>query len=200
MRCSRRLDLTHLQMQAASSDKRRSATSTILIRPLTEGLIPALRDFNSRLDAAGAPGEFRFPESHISNWLPKSEHRRLYEEHFALLDNRIVRGGYILKHQDFSFHGVIRSIGFWHWPISEGMVNNNYSCVAPRMLGTGLKAKPLIYGLNMTDQLTRLLATLGWSLYRVPFYFKGHSSAKRGISAGPFKFLCRGVTRTSQVA
>jgi hypothetical protein len=152
------------------------------------------------LDGADVPPEFRFPESHISTWLPKTDHRRLYEEYFALLEKDTLRGGYISKHQDFSFHGVIRSIGFWHWPISEGMVNNNYSCVAPRMLGTGLKAQPLIYGLNMTDQLTRLLATLGWSLYRVPFYFKGRSSEKRGIFTGPFKFPFRGVTRTSQVA
>jgi hypothetical protein len=52
------------------------------------------------------------------------------------------------------------------------MVNNKYSWVASRMLGTGLKAQPLLYGLNMTDQLTRLLTIFGWSLCRVPFYFK----------------------------
>jgi hypothetical protein len=66
----------------------------------------------------------------------------------------------------------MRSIGFWHWPISEGIVNNKYSWVRARMLGTGLKAQPLIYGLAMTDQLTGLLTTLRWSVCRVPFYFK----------------------------
>jgi hypothetical protein len=156
----------------ASSDKHRCGTSAIVVRPLTEDLVPGVRDFNSRLDAAGALREFRFPERHISWWLPKTDHRRLYEEYFALLEKGTVRGCYIFKHQDFSFYDVIRSIGFWHWPISEGMVDNKYSWVASRMLGTGLKAQPLLYGLNMTDQLTRLLATLGWSLCRVPLYFK----------------------------
>jgi hypothetical protein len=124
------------------------------------------------LDGADAPPQFRFPESHISTWLPKTDHRRLYEEHFALLEKDTIRGCYIFKHQDFSFHGAIRSIGFWHWPISEGMVNNKYFWVAPRMLETELKAEPLLYGLNMTDQLTRLLTTFGWSMCQVPLYFK----------------------------
>jgi hypothetical protein len=99
-------------------------------------------------------------------------HRRLYEEYFVLSEKDTIRGCYIFKYQDFSFYDMIRSIGFWHWPISEGMVNNKYSWVASRMLGTALKAQPLIYGLAMTDQLTRLLTSLGWSVCRVPFYFK----------------------------
>src|SRR4029077_5214222 len=50
-----------------------------------------------------------------------------------------------------------------------------YSWVTSRMLGTALKAQPLIYGLAMTDQLTRLLTTVGWRVCRVPFYFKVNS-------------------------
>jgi hypothetical protein len=100
------------------------------------------------------------------------DHRRLYEENFALLERGTVRGCYIFKQQDFSFHSVICSIGFWHWPVSEGMVNNKYSWVVPQMLGTALKTQPLIYGLAMRDQLTRLLTALGWSVCQVPFYFK----------------------------
>jgi hypothetical protein len=156
----------------ASSDKHRCGTSTIVVRPIAEDLVPAVREFNSRLDAAGAPREFRFPECHISRWLPKTDDRRLYEEYFALSEKDTVRGCYIFKHQDFSFYNVIHSVGFWHWPISEGLVNNKYSWVASRMLGTALKAQPLIYGLGMTDQLTRLLTAIGWSVCRVPFYFK----------------------------
>jgi hypothetical protein len=124
------------------------------------------------LDAAGAPREFRFPECHVSSWLPKTDYRRLYEEHFVLSEKGTVRGCYIFKHQDFSFHGTVHSIGFWHWPISEGIVNNKYSWVALRILRTALKAQPLLYGLNMTDQLTQILKTLGWSVGQVPFYFK----------------------------
>ena len=74
------------------------------------------------------------------------------------------RGCYIFKHQDFSFDGVIRLIGFWHSAISEGMVNNKYSWIASPMLGTALKAQPLIYGLAMNDKLTRLLITIQISI------------------------------------
>ena len=156
----------------ASSDKHGCGASAIVVRPVTEDLIPAVREFNSRLDAGGAPREFRFPECHISRCLPKTNDRPLYEQHFALLEKDIIRGCYIFRHQDFSFYNVIRSVGFWRWPISEGLVNNKYSWVASRMLGTALKAQPLIYGLGMTDQLTRLLTAMGWSVRSVPFYFK----------------------------
>ncbi|MBV8900549.1 MAG: hypothetical protein JOY92_10625 [Verrucomicrobia bacterium] len=152
--------------------KWKSGTGTTVITRVTADLVPAIRDFNSRLDAAGAPREFRFPESHVSRWLPKVDQRRLYEEYFALLERGTVRGCYIFKHQDFSFNGVIRPVGFWHWSISEGMVNNKYFWVASQMLGPELKAQPLIYGLAMSDQLTRLLTGLGWNVCRVPFYFK----------------------------
>jgi hypothetical protein len=158
--------------------KWRCDTSAIVIRPLTEDLIPAVKDFNSRLDAAGAPREFRFPECHISSWLPRTDHRQLYEEYFVLSEKDTVRGCYIFKHQNFSFRGTVRSIGYWHWPISEGIVNKKYSWVALRMLRTALKAQPLLYGLNMTDQLARILKTLGWSVGQVPFYFKVNCPAR----------------------
>src|SRR5438132_8623641 len=139
----------------------------IVITPLTENLVPAVRDFNLRLDAAGAPREFRFPEHHIPSW-PKVDHRRLYEEYFALLENGAVRGCYIFRRQEFSLRGLIRPIGFWHSPISEGLVNNKYSWVLLRMLATALKAQPLLYGLGPTDRMKKIWATLGWSTCQVP--------------------------------
>jgi hypothetical protein len=60
---------------------------------------PRRQRFNLRPDAAVAPREFRFPERHISSWLPKVGHRRLYEEHFALSEEDTVRGCYIFKYQ-----------------------------------------------------------------------------------------------------
>src|SRR6266436_3071840 len=89
------------------------ASMAIAITPLTEALVPAVRDFNLRLDVAGAPREFRFPENHIPTW-PKVDDRRLYEEYFAVLENGAVPGCYILRRQEFSFYGAIRPIGFWH--------------------------------------------------------------------------------------
>ena len=143
----------------------------IEITPITENLVPAVRDLNVRLDAAGAPREVRFPEDHVPGW-PKLNDRQLYEEYFALLENGDVRGCYILRRQEFSFYGAIRPIGFWHWPISEGMVNNKYSWVLLRMLGTALKDQPLLYGIAPTDRMSKILTALGWSVCLVPFYFR----------------------------
>src|SRR5260370_32063256 len=83
----------------------------IVITSVTENLVPAVRDLNVRLDAAGAPREFRFPEDHIPGW-PKVDDRQLYEEYFALLENGSVRGCYILRRQEFSFYGANRTIAF----------------------------------------------------------------------------------------
>ena len=143
----------------------------IEITSITENLVQAVRDFNVRLDSGGAPREFRFPEDHIPGW-PKVDDRQLYEEYFALLENGDVRGCYILRRQEFSFYGAIRPIGFWHWPISEGMVNNKYSWVLLRMLGTVLKDQPLLYGLAPTDRMRNIWMALSWSVWPVPFYFR----------------------------
>lgn len=146
------------------------------IDPYTEELIPAVKEFNARLDAGGAPPEFRFPEHSTSERLPKLEGRRIYEEYFLLVEKNAVRGAYILKHQDFCLQGKIQRIGYLHWPISEGMINKAYAWVALQMLRNALEAQPLIYGLGMggfnAGPLPRILKALGWSMCSVPFYFK----------------------------
>ena len=113
--CFRDLDAPPLERAGSGM----AESKPIAITSVTENLVPAVRDFNSRLDAGGAPREFRFPEHHIPIW-PKVDDRRLYEEYFAVLENGVVRGCYMFRRQEFSFYGAIRPIGFWHWPISEG--------------------------------------------------------------------------------
>src|SRR5437016_10584082 len=103
------------------------------IKLFTDDLIPAVQDLNRRLTAARARSEFRFPEHPTVEWLPKIGERRIYQEFFVLVENGVARGGYVLKQQDFSFHGHIRTLAFFHWPVSEGMVNNAYAPVALQM-------------------------------------------------------------------
>jgi hypothetical protein len=151
----------------------------IAIRPFTEDLIPAVKAFNSRLTAGGAPQElFRFPENPIPDLLPRVDDRKIYEEYFLSVEDDSVRGGYILKHQDFSFHGEIRSIGALGGPVSEGIVNRKYAWVALQMERSALKRQPLLYGLGMgrwdSGPLIGILTTLGWSVFWVPFYFKAN--------------------------
>ncbi len=152
------------------------------IKPFTEDLIPAVKNFNSRLDAGGAPPEFRFPEHPAPQWLPKLDNRRIYQEYFLLVHNNAVRGAYVLKHQDFSLQGNIQPIAYFHWPISEGMVNRTYAWVALQMLRSLLQAHPLIYGLGIggydAGPLPRMLKAVGWSMCSVPFHFKVNYPAR----------------------
>src|SRR5712691_1599808 len=146
------------------------------IKTFTHDLIPAVKGLNRRLTAGGAPVEFRFPEHPTPEWLPKIGDRSVYQEYFVLLENDVARGAYAFKYQDFSFHGEIRPVGFWHWPISEGMVNKTYAPVALHMLRNATREHPVLYGRGMggyeAGALPKILETLGWRLCLVPFHFK----------------------------
>ena len=148
------------------------------IRPFTDDLIPAVKDLNRRLTAGGAPPEFRFPEYPTPEWLPKIGGRRIYQEYFILAEDGVARGGYCLKQQDFYLHGQIRPIAFWHWPISEGIINKAYAPIALHMLRHALREHPLVYGLGMgghnAGPLPKILEAVGWSLSLVPFHFKAN--------------------------
>jgi hypothetical protein len=146
----------------------------IRIEPLTKDLVPAVKEFNQRLEAGGCHA-YQFPESEIPLWLPRIEDRKIYQEYFAAVEDDSVRGAYILKHQEFSFRGRILSIGFFHLPISEGIVNRAYGGLGLRLLLDALRRQPYLFALGMggyDEPLPKLLKGLRWNLFAVPFYFK----------------------------
>jgi hypothetical protein len=147
----------------------------ITIEPYTEDLIPRVEAFNARLTAGGAPEEFRLPEHHRPDRLPKRCHGRIYEEYFLAVDDGVVRGGCALKHQDFAFGDLVREIVYYHSPVSEGIVDRVYTGVGVQLLRHALKAQPLLFALGMggyEQPLPRMLKALGWSMCSVPFHFR----------------------------
>ena len=146
------------------------------IKSLSEEYIPAVKEFNSRLTAAGVPFDLRFPESSLSDWLPKIDHRRLYQENFIVLQDGVVRGGYRVKRQEFSFRGNIFPIDCFHWPMSEAVINKAYSWVFTFMLRHVQKDQPFLYSLGMgggaKTLIPRILNAAGWRTRTVPFFFK----------------------------
>ena len=86
--------------------------------------------FNSRLRQGQVP--FQFPESHIPDWLPKSDNRSISQEFFLALQDGQVRGAYILKHQDFWFRDRVISVGNYGLPLSEGVINRSFNTVVLR--------------------------------------------------------------------
>jgi hypothetical protein len=91
------------------------------------------------------------------------------------LHNGVVRGGYQLKHLEFSFHGDLRPAGFYNLSLSEGVIDRAYSGVSLKMAMHAMMNHPLLFALGMGGAerlLPRFLKSLGWDLYEVPFLFQ----------------------------
>jgi hypothetical protein len=149
------------------------------IEPYREEHIAAVREFNARLRAGGS--EFKFPESPAPEWLPPAEGRRIYQRFFLALEECAVRGAYILKFQDFSFGGEVRPVGYYHLPLSEGIVDPAHRMVGIQLPMDALRREPLLYALGMGGldrPLPRMLKAMGWALSEVPFYFRVNHAAR----------------------
>ena len=157
-------------------------TVTIRIVPYEERHIVAVSEFNNRLKVKNVA--FQFPERPIPKWLPPKPNRDIYQEYFVAVDeNRDVRGGYILKHQQFLVNGNVVSIGDYQLPLSEGIIDQKYNMIGLRLITDALNRQPLMYALGMGGQhqpLPKFLKAMRWMLNEVPFYFKIEH---------PFRFL-----------
>jgi hypothetical protein len=153
----------------------------IVVKPFTDEHIPAVREFNKRIEAGGVSS--RFPESPTPQWLPYRDSSPVYQEYFVALEGETVRGAYILKPQAFSCNDELTMIADYQLPISEGIVDSRYTLVGLSILTDALKRQPLLFALGMggyQENLVRMLKTMKWSLVSCPFYFKVNH---------PFRFL-----------
>jgi len=163
----------------------------IRIEPFVPNHIPAVKDFNERLQAGGAPPEYVFFGTPEPTWLPRSNGKMIFNELFLALDGEVVRGAYALKHQPFQVLGETRTLGFYHHPFSEGIVSREHSLVGAVLLKDVLRRQPLTYCLGMAGMdrpLPRMLSALKWNLFAVPFRFR---------ILRPFRFL-RGMETLRQ--
>lgn len=137
---------------------------------------PAVAEFNQRLRQAGEDKNMVFYRWAEPRWLPRSAESRIYNEFFVAVDDGIVRGGYALKTQEFIFpDGQIRSIAYYHHPLSEGIVNKSHAIVGTLLLRDAMQRAPLLYCLGMGGYdrpLPRMLVRLGWAHSLVPFFFR----------------------------
>jgi hypothetical protein len=147
----------------------------IVIQPYRAEHEAAVQEFNLRLKAAGADPDLVFFRSAQPRWLPHVEGSDLHQEFFVALDDGVVRGGYALKQQNFSFaDGSVRRIAYYHHPLSEGIVNKSYAVVGSLLLKHAMNRSPLLHCLGMGGYdrpLPKMLVRLGWAHCLVPFYF-----------------------------
>jgi len=156
----------------------------IVIQPYRAEHEAAVQEFNLRLKAAGAEPDLVFFRSAQPSWLPHIEGSDLYQEFFVALEDGVVRGGYALKQQNFSFaDGSVRRVAYYHHPLSEGIVNKSYAVVGSLLLKHAMNRSPLLYCLGMGGYdrpLPKMLVRLGWAHCLVPFYFR---------VVNPYRFL-----------
>jgi hypothetical protein len=148
----------------------------IVIQPYRPEHEPAVAEFNRRLRQAGADENMVFYRWAEPRWLPRTAESRIYNEFFVAVDGGTVRGGYALKTQEFFFpDGEIRSLGYYHHPLSEGIVNKAHAIVGTLLLRDAMQRAPLLYCLGMGGYdrpLPRMLVRLGWAHCLVPFFFR----------------------------
>lgn len=143
--------------------------------------IPQVKQFNERLKAGNVT--MQFPESNFPSWLPKNQNSNLYQEYFLAFVNEKVRGGYILKHQDFFINGQVTTIADYQLPLSEGIVNPDFSDLGILLTINALKKSPMLFAMGMggfTEKLPKLLGAMGWKISEINFHF---------MVLNPFNFL-----------
>jgi hypothetical protein len=132
----------------------------VKLQPFTADLVPAVQKFNARLRAGGADPELLFPESPAKL---QGSNCAIVEEPFLLMEEEegVVRGGFILKHQDFWLGSDAASVAHFRLPLSEGIVNRKFAGVGLQLVRQALSRQPLLFALGMGGRqqpLPRLLA------------------------------------------
>jgi hypothetical protein len=147
---------------------------SISIHPYSAAHVEAVRQLNDRLRAGGETSQF--PISPVPEWLPNVAGRKPFQEYYVADDDRgAVRGGYILKHEDFWIRDRVVPLADLQLPLSEGVVDKAYVPIGPLVLRHALQTQPLLFGLGMggpRESLARLLQAAGWTMFAVPFFFR----------------------------
>ena len=134
----------------------------------------AVEQFNRRISGS-VESDLLFLNRPLTDWLPKGGHGRIFQEGVLAREGEVVRGGYVLKHQDFALNGEVRRISSYRLPVSEGAANRAYVSLALQMQRDALVRQPLLFSLGMGSidrPLPKMQKALGWSQYVVPLYFK----------------------------
>jgi len=139
----------------------------LAIAPYSTDHAPAVRAFNERLALAGVT--YRFPEDR-----PDSDPavRRAF---VAVEQGDHVRGGYLVREQEFLVNGRMATMGFLQLPLSEGLIDRRYSALGVQLIMHARKQCPLLFGLGIggyDETFARLVSALGWQLRSVPFLFR----------------------------
>jgi hypothetical protein len=142
------------------------------ITPYTAGYVDQVQQFNQRM-ARGGEGDYPLPQD--MRQFEQSHGTSIPWEGWLAVQEGAVRGGYLLRRQEFSFDGAVKSVGFYNLSVSEGAIDRAYALVAVRMVTHAAKVAPLTFALGMggvEKRLPRFLKAMGWKLHEIPFLFR----------------------------
>ncbi len=139
----------------------------------------AIRDFNRRLREGGSEFEFpadsEFPVGSPQGLPQASLYHKLQLRKYLFLDETKVRGGYILIGHGALCNGDPIQVQFLKLPLSEAIVNPQFSSCGAVLLRHAVKQDPLMYGLGGGGEdstVMKMLKRARFSLLPVPFHFR----------------------------
>lgn len=143
----------------------------IRIVPYSPAEAAAAQAFNERL-CAGGETEFLLPAQAPE---PEPDDPPIRNAYFLALEGQAVRGGFLLARFPASLAGEPVEAINCREPLSEGIVDPNYSLLALRLLKDAQKHGPYLFALGMGSEqarFSRLLKAAGWTVEPVPFLFR----------------------------
>lgn len=131
-----------------------------VIRERDASLIPAVRAMNGRLAGTG----WGFYDGETIDWLPPDERNDVAtRRYWVAIDKRgEVRGGYVLRTDQFILAGENVQIGNVQGPVTEGLVSARLSVVGPMLVADALQRCPLQISWGTTEAKAQMLAGAGW--------------------------------------
>jgi hypothetical protein len=142
-----------------------------VIRPYVAEHERAVAEFNARLRAGGAAFSFR----------GRAPREGDAASAFVALDvdrqtgRSAVRGGYVGVRHPFVLFGENVDVYHLKLPLSESTIDVRYNAVGLQLIVDAERRYPLAFALGMGGRhnaLPRILASRGWSLRDVPFFFR----------------------------
>lgn len=146
-----------------------------VVKPYTEDWVEGVKALNERLNKGGLEKSLQFPASHIPMHPPYPQ-ARLYQDYYLITEEpKLVRGGFILTHEEWYVGGEPQWVAHLRLPLSEGAVNRDLKAVGGLVFEAAAERQPFEYTIGMggfNSPVARRLKSLGWTEYAVPFYFR----------------------------
>lgn len=137
-----------------------------------ESHVEGVRQFNRRI-VTGGEGVYQLPTD--LRHFEESARSPIPTECWLAIQDGVVRGGYLLRWQNFSFFGEIHKIAFYYLSVSEGAIDRKYASISISMVREVTTKAPLIFALGMGSvnaRLPRFLHAFKWTLHEIPFVFR----------------------------